>query len=312
MLLGKILATALFGMVITAGLAFAPSAYADSRSNTVGDNSGTPFVASCKPGEALVGVVYNSAEQMYAIGALCRPIADGAFTGPLEQPAHIFGLQGGDGNDPSVCPEGHAVHQVSVYLTTNNRVHHLRFICRNIVGDHTADVYMKATTASGPVGSTGIAKCTGIAVGEYATGIVGTYGGGVTSLGLQCHNLEDNSSDTGDNTTTNTDTADNPPADTDTDTDNGNGDDGNNNTITIQVTPPDQLLPPKTLKPGPSGGVRTVKVATTLYAKPAGKELAYLNPGDKVSVVACENGGRGWCQVSKPAKGFVWGDDLGK
>ena len=58
------------------------------------------------------------------------------------------------------------------------------------------------------------------------------------------------------------------------------------------------------------GNTRTVKGSTTIYTKPEGSEIAYLNDGDAVTIVSCEDGGQGWCKISSPKKGYVWGGDL--
>ena len=49
---------------------------------------------------------------------------------------------------------------------------------------------------------------------------------------------------------------------------------------------------------------------TTIYAKPAGKEVAYLRAGDPVTIASCDN--IGWCKISDPVLGYVWGPDLSK
>jgi hypothetical protein len=64
-------------------------------------------------------------------------------------------------------------------------------------------------------------------------------------------------------------------------------------------------LPPA---PGPSSAVAAVD--TTIYAKPAGKEVGYLRAGEPVTIVSCDS--IGWCNVTAPQTGYVWGPDLSK
>ena len=297
MRLGRNIATAFLGLLLAASTGFISAAQADTDSTTTGVNGGKPIKAYCRPGEALVGLVYNSGQMMYAIGPVCRPIANGAFTGPVRKGDNVFGAPDPEAtsHEPVVCPDGDAVATFSVFLLPNLRVHHVRAVCYPVKGEGQGTI-LKATEAVGTVEAHGSAGCPTHQLGHYATGIIGSYSGSILSLGLRCHAPEDDAS--------NTDTGDTNTADTDT-TNTDTGDNGDNgNTVTIQITPPDLKLFPK---PGPNGGTRTVRSATTLYSKPAGKELAYLNPGDQVKIIACDD--KGWCQVSKP-KGYIWGDDL--
>src|SRR5947209_10898740 len=64
--------------VLAIGLAlaaFASSAMADSATNTVGSQSGTPFKASCGPGKALIGWAYNATDRLTAIAPLCQAVS---------------------------------------------------------------------------------------------------------------------------------------------------------------------------------------------------------------------------------------------
>ena len=64
---------------------------------------------------------------------------------------------------------------------------------------------------------------------------------------------------------------------------------------------------------GGGGDIRTVGANGTTVYKDAGAQTEtgdYLQPGDKVTVVDCPNGDTGACQISKPVKGFVDGNDL--
>jgi len=72
----------------------------------------------------------------------------------------------------------------------------------------------------------------------------------------------------------------------------------------IDVNNGDDNTPP----PDNGGGQVSAATATTIYDQPAGNEVAYLDEGDPVTIVQCND--NNWCQISKPRKGWVWGDDL--
>jgi hypothetical protein len=56
------------------------------------------------------------------------------------------------------------------------------------------------------------------------------------------------------------------------------------------------------------GGGSAAATDTTVYDQPEGNDVAYLSAGDPVTIVSCNDDN--WCQISKPRKGWVWGDDL--
>lgn len=92
------------------------------------------------------------------------------------------------------------------------------------------------------------------------------------------------------------------------DDDNGHGDGDfgfGNGGIRFQID-----LGAGTVKFGSHGKVRTVREETTIYRRKGEREIEFLEPGDKVTVLACEKKGRGWCAVVKPVPGYVWGGDL--
>ncbi len=59
---------------------------------------------------------------------------------------------------------------------------------------------------------------------------------------------------------------------------------------------------------GGKGVGSATKSATTVYDEPAGNEVAYLSQGDAVTIAACDE--NGWCEISEPQRGYVWGGDL--
>lgn len=59
-----------------------------------------------------------------------------------------------------------------------------------------------------------------------------------------------------------------------------------------------------------NGGQASAATDTTIYDQPGGNDAAYLQAGDPVTIVQCNE--NNWCQISKPRKGWVWGDDLNR
>ena len=62
--------------------------------------------------------------------------------------------------------------------------------------------------------------------------------------------------------------------------------------------------------PDNKGGQASAATATTIYDQPEGNDVAYLDAGDPVTIVSCND--NNWCQISKPERGWVWGDDLNR
>jgi len=50
--------------------------------------------------------------------------------------------------------------------------------------------------------------------------------------------------------------------------------------------------------------------ASAVYARPAGKEIAYVKKGDRVTIKGCQDGPESWCEITKPKAGWVWGGDF--
>lgn len=292
-----------FATLLLAGLgllAFAVTtgpAAADTQTGKIGDPSGKSFVAACERGEALVGYAYNSAHVMMAIGPLCRPLADGAFTGPVQKLRNVYGAEDGAGNDPVVCPEKTAIARLDVFVSDRLQVHSVRGTCNPLPNGPSKGTYMRATkTTSGTAASHKSVRCE---AGKYANGLVGTYDavGGIMSLGLLCPSDEDNGPDEADRG--------------DDDADKGGEDRGGGKKqfeeggLSFEID-----LGKGGISVGVSGGARRAKEPTTIYARPAGKEIGYLDEGERVTMVQCEDGGKGWCKISKPTAGYVWGGDF--
>jgi len=307
-------------LVVAIGLlsaGFAPSAIADTSTRTVGSSDGTPFRAACPPGQALAGWAYNATDRLTAIGPLCQEVGDTddgkSLVGePVAAPKNVYGVEmpGAGSGDPIMCPDkGGIIRSLQVLLTANLQVHSIRAVCK---APHSAPSMIRPTTTSGgPSTAKSSVSCdTGV---SYATGLIGTYkpslaSGGILSLGLLCFDAKSDQADTGDNATQPPDTdnatpPDNGDADTaDTGDDNGNG---NGNGLTFEIN-----IDANGITFGPKGKVRVTRETTTLYSDKGNTEIDYLDKGQKVVVAACENKGKGWCQVIKPRPGLIWGGDL--
>lgn len=291
------------GLSLAAG--FASAALADTESRQVGNTEGgKPFVSACPPGQAVVGYTYNSANQLMAIGAMCSKIDDaGSTSGLVSDPSALKGANGGSGRDPITCGPGQAVNSLGVVMTETSAILSFRATCR---GPGTAPLLATTTKTDG--GSANGSKMTAdCGSGSYATAIVGTYkeGGpkpGIRSIGLRCRGIGE-AADAG------AGQGGDEPANADN---NGQGNDDGNGAGGFQL---DLNIGPDGIQIGGGGGgkkgnKRFAQEPTTIYARPAGKEIAYLEQGETVTIVRCEDGGEGWCQISKPTKGFVWGGDL--
>lgn len=307
------------GLLLAAG--FASTALEDSETRQVGNPDGAkPFVSACPEGQAVADYSYNSADQLMAIGARCSKIDDkGSASGLVSDPQSLKGAKGGSGRDPLSCGPGQAVTDLSVTMTKTSSILSFRATCR---GPHTAPMLVRPTQIDGgsPDGSKMGAVCES---GSYATAIVGTYkdGGpkpGIRSIGLRCHKIGEaaeggaGKGDGNEQANDNNNGGDEGQADNDDADQGNNGEHGKGGDGGFQL---DLKVGPDGIQIGGGGGgkkgsKRFAQEPTTIYARPAGKELAYLEQGETVTIVRCEDGGEGWCQISKPMKGFVWGGDL--
>jgi len=284
---------------------------------------GIKVIAQCDKGEAVVGYAYTASQWLTSIGALCEAIKDGKVVPPVFKLKDLHGATAGAPFDPAVCPIGSAITGLSlIYYPMKNAIRSFYTICSKIEGGKAVgkpeainESRFLPPEALGPV-SPGDPSWTpgaigGIACpeGQFAIAFLGGSAkeAGFLGLGLRClvgakppppPEDDEATTDTGDNDTM-TD-GDDEGDDTGITVDSGD----NGFKITIQIGP-------NTLKFGPQGKVRVANEPTTIYAKPDGKkELDYLDKGAKVTVLACEQKGRGWCQIVKPRPGFVWGGDL--
>jgi hypothetical protein len=310
----------LFSIMFSVGLmlGLASAAVADSDSVIVrGIPAGDKFEATCPDGQAAVGFVYNAAESLTAIGTYCAKVENGKISGSPIKPKSIRGVKRGKAFAASLCTDANAVAALLVVQNGLQLIRHIQILCReDLAGagyDHGANQSLVDLPAQQPGLGNGFPPNDPLYIlqdgapalcpeATYATGFIGTYlaGQSITSIGLRCSDPV---------------TADKPQADT-TKPDNGSGaggdmtdpgDGASDGEDGFQIT---LQIGPNTLKFGPKGKVRKAKEATTVYAEPDGDEIAYLDKGEKVTVLACEDKGKGWCQVTRPEAGFVWGGDL--
>lgn len=285
---------------------FAPVALADTATKTVGSSEGTSFHVQCGPGEALAGWAYNATDRLTAIGPICQKIEDSddgkvLVGAPPDSPKQVLGAEvpGAGSAEPAFCPDaGGVIRSLQVLLTATLQVHSIRGVCK--APHHAPSLTRSTATGAGPSTAKSSVSC---ANSSYATGMIGTYReslprGGILSLGLLCSDGSSDQADDGDNATPpDTDNNATPPDNNDT------GDNGNGFTIEINIDA-------NGISFGPKGKVRVTKDTTTLYSDKGKTEIDYLDQGQKVVVAACENKGKGWCQVIKPKPGLIWGGDL--
>ncbi len=285
---------------------FPSAVLADSKTKLIGNSSGTPFTAACPPENVLVGWGYNATDHLTAIAPLCAAVVDGKLSGaPVASPKNVYGSDdpAAFSGAPVICPDQGFMRQLTVALTSTLRVHHIRPTCK---AENHAPVILRPTTTNG--GESTAESNVSCKSGSFATGMIGTFGdslrtGGVMSLGLICFSPSSPKPDEPKpDDTANTDTDNPDTADTGDDKANANG-----FPFRLQIT-----IGPDGLNFGPKGNVRVLAEASTLYSDRGNTEIAYLDKGDKVTVLGCEKKGKGWCQVIKPQPGLIWGGDLKK
>ena len=265
----------------------------------VGGGGGQEFHDFCGPGEAVVGITYKASKDLNVIWMTCQPMRDGHLEGrPSDHGAKGFYVDTGHGSSQGWigCPAPMVVQAIYASESAVRVVHDFWLRCRNLVtGEHHNSDW--SLTQGGQGGATGNADCGDDA---YATGIWGGYGSLVDAIGLVCtvyHSPVASPpppppSDNTPKPKLDSPKPDKPPlkinnGDGDQNADNGNGNDSGN---------------------GSAGGGASAATDTTIYDQPEGNDVAYLSAGEPVTIVSCN--ADNWCKISKPRKGWVWGDDL--
>lgn len=276
-------------------------ALADSETQRIGSQTGTPFELGCEPGEAIAGWHYNSRDRLFAIWPMCVRIdGEGRPNGPALKAGQFAGVEHGIWRDPIKCGSGQALRQMNIGLTPEMLITTFRATCH---GPGTAPALTKSTIEfDGTLTASGIVECP---TKTYATALVGTVqdGGpkqGLTSLGLRCRPITEFGGGNGD--------GGNDQANRNDDRDDGGGGPGGLN-IELDIGP-DGIQIGNGGRRDEGRRVRFAEEPTTVYARKAGREIAYLDEGERVTIVECEENGEGWCRISRPREGWVWGGDL--
>ena len=156
----------------------------------IGGGDGDPFTASCGPGYALVGWGYNATSVLTAIVPVCQRVVDGQLLGRHGDVARTaFGVEaaGAASGPPIFCPDDTAVRAITVSLTSDLNVHHIRGTCYAPAGGQAPTLIRPTLTAGGTAPAQRSVSCSP----TYAIGLTGTFspsrGGKITSLGLVCN-----------------------------------------------------------------------------------------------------------------------------
>ena len=161
-----------------------------ATTRTVGGGDGDEFTASCGQGYALVGWGYNATSVLTAIVPVCQRVVDGQLLGRHGDVASsALGVEaaGAASGPPIFCPDDEAVRGLSVSLTSDLRVHHIRGTCYAPAGGQAPTLIRPTLTDGGTAPAQRGVSCSP----TYAIGLTGTFspsrGGAITSLGLVCN-----------------------------------------------------------------------------------------------------------------------------
>lgn len=257
----------------------------------LGGPGGGNFRDQCPDGYVLIGINPNQGDDLDSVGPVCAREADGHIVADVIG-LHTWGKPHDDDfRYPVRCPADMAVQEIVVRTSHVNLVHGFSFICRNIA-THQTGASDRSDWWDHNTSATAREEQAGCGSGAIAIGVIGRYGVNVDALGLICRVLN-NPPPPQPNTP--------PPAP-------NNPPPVENNSPLLPVN---NSPPPLPVNNGAgTGGASGASAATdtTIYDQPAGNDVAYLSAGDPVTIVKCN--GDNWCQISRPRKGWVWGEDL--
>jgi len=244
---------------------------------------------------ALVAIDYVSGKDIDRVTAVCAVVRSGqpdAYTMRLDTHGmnNDNGAQRVSGNVS--CPQGMLVQAIHVTESAVLLVHHFWLTCRNPFTGQKKDTG-ESGTFGGAGGAPGYYDC---GDDSYASGLRVRSDAMINALGLIC--------------TTYHPPAPPPPP-----------------VVNNPAPPPPPPPKPKPDKPplkinngddqsgivdnGNTGErAATASTDTTIYDQPEGNEIDYLSAGDPVTITDCDQSN--WCRISKPRKGWVWGDDLSR
>lgn len=267
----------------------------------VGGSGGAQDRDLCKSGEAMVGLSYKAGKDLNVVWMTCAATQNGAAVGrPYDRGAWGDGTDNGHGmrGGNVGCPAPMVVQ--AIYATMGaNVVHDFWLLCRNVVtGEHFKAPW--SLTMGGQGGRAGNANC-----GDdgYATGMLISHGSMVDAIGLVCTVYQPAPAKA---------PADKPirgvgkpkPAKPAPEKPNGSP-------LAVDNSGSDDGQADDSGNGGTSntGGSRaTASTDTTIYDQPDGNEIGYLSAGDPLSGVSCN--GNNWCRITRPQKGWVWGEDV--
>lgn len=254
----------------------------------LGGGGGGPFRADCPNGWALTGVNVTIGIDMNSVSPVCSP----TFAGLSYEGTTHLGTYG-DAKDHSgyASCAPNLMQGMDVGTSHANIVHHLQLVCLTPDGGTYIAIIQKADN-SGPLthgGADQRNERTGCPPGEFAVGLYGRAGAYVDAVGILCGKVAAAPRAP----PPVQQTAEPPPNVRETPLPlGGDGNAGNGNNPAGEAEQ--------------SGAANT---ATTIYDQPGGNDQAYLEAGDAVTIVQCGDP-YGWCQISQPTTGWVWGAEL--
>ncbi|MBN9306671.1 MULTISPECIES: SH3 domain-containing protein [unclassified Devosia] len=305
--------------------ALAPAAAQTFRTNEVGGPGGAAFSDSCGAGDVLIGINFRAGKALNTIGPVCSPAQGGNIVG-TPYGLHTWGTspKATDAFSPFAladaawCPTGMAVQSLKVGVDGHDDVRGFSISCRNMA---TGEIKLDANNsyAGGVTARIGVAPC---GSGTIATGVIGGHGALIDRLGLICSRFQDQNGKllpvVGAGGVLPKDKPvravgkavgtggvlpkDKPvravgkavgttaPGRTPGEVDNGGGDNGG----------------------GKGGGNGQAVVGAAIYDAPDGTRIGELYAGTPVTITECGKQFDGWCEISRPKSGWVWGEDLGR
>ena len=305
----KYLLSVLAALVLALGLtgpAWADRSDVTRSQKEPGGQGGVPIHDECQPGDWMVGMLAEGAKDLNQIAVLCQHFQGTTAAGNTYQ----LTVRGRHAEENGVdsgprCNSGDIVIGMKVEVSKAAVVHRFKLICSTPTGTATySPAWSRVSGGAGDFSAT--AQCEA-PNGQQSTAVGVTGGGGdlIHSLGLLCA------------------TNGSPAA-----------------LVKVDAPPPAPPPPvakaPAPVKPpievgngkgatagthnafararaaaGHGGGANaaagSAATDTTIYDQPEGNDVAYLQSGDPVTIVNCQDN---WCQISKPVNGWVWGDDL--
>ncbi len=269
------------GLVVSAGLVFGaavPSSGEDTRQ--IGGPGGKGGGSHCAPGQLVSGFDYSSGKALDYLNANCWDPSTGRFKGATGGLGATIDL--GTKNRTADCPLTMAVQSMRVFVDKHGIVHHVEAVCGGLAENWPTGKI--ATTNSG--GEASYSEEISCPRGFLASALIGAYGVLVDRVGLRCTKVYD----VGGNPPPAEKPAEKPPA-----------------RAPMKVT--NDQAPLKVNNGAGGDGGDYAAVDTTIYDEPAGNEVDYISEGDPVTIRSCTDG---WCRITEPRRGYVWGEDVGR